>query len=1101
MISTSRKPAINSPRHLVLRHSRRLLDKINRDPELGDDPIPHLDAGDEQIFSFYAPALEAGTYGVDVRQNISATGPDGNLQKLPLKSIQNFTVVAPRFTLPDGSIHSTYPSQGHGDKIETLPHVVLNDAHLPWERVASTKVEPDAARNRVPWLAVLVFTPEELKLPAAAIDGPNNIFQHTQNLAKPVKQNATLAINMTISDIWATDNTITPIPNSTDPAVSSASTDVIFLQPSLFTALFTTYDTTGTPVKDQRSADVSRYKFLAHVREINTEGMAESGVGDGTGLFSIVVSHRVGPLNITQPTTVVVHLVSIEDVESMALPLAASTQFVALSSLYSWTYICLPPSSMNVFDTFQGIGNSVSVLRAPQNIIDQAAKSPGPVGPRVVQRLMDGYSMTKYRTETGELTVSLTHGPFTPTTVKYPLPNWNSSSNFGTDLQILDQQVGLMDITYSAAWQLGKTLAMADQSFTAALSRLRTQIYSKAMNKAKTEILRPLGGYKTREETLQTLGTSMDTLRGLRHSDLLVHGPVQNRWQREPPAEVLDLSYRGPLIAPIFARHAADAVRELASSTDGGGKQRYDEMNTPYSTDWMIVLKWVLDRMYLVNVPAHYLITDPSHLPPESIRFFTIDANWVDALIDGALSLANHADDDVDAGRIAIKTAINEYLNNTLHKLKTKPQIPTYGFLLRSDLVTQFPDLVVQTSPTDPAAAPILRHENIDKGVMLVLLDRAPGKDFDTLTLQQPPHQQSFVVGVEVSEKLLKTSYKRVYTVEKPEDPNRADELSEGLWNPGAATPPPVFLWGANNEIRTLLFPAWAEDVFKTITAGINAVKQGYFVDTFPSATLCGIQLNNPIWRLRILLTETKVPEELGGGERVTRMLVSPEEAEVVAAAVAETKAPQQKQPSLPPPDQRKRLTPFHPLQPPHYPPYRLPPKVRRPPPIGGGPASPPVFAYSVYALGAKSLNVPTLTGLPLDLVFSIILQSNPADDFDLLSVTLTVPIGPMGGFPRTLLNTYSGPGATMLSNLRFNVSIGFSGGVMTLGLFPRTAGKSVHINCATELSFILSMVNVNPWNFQDPVPVEIDVVEDYVTPGPQSKSFFVQLVPEDVIG
>ena len=67
----------------------------------------------------------------------------------------------------------------------------------------------------------------------------------------------------------------------------------------------------------------------------------------------------------------------------------------------------------------------------------------------------------------------------------------------------------------------------------------------------------------------------------------------------------------------------------------------YNEINTPYSVDWMLVLRFVLDLYYLINVPVHYLLTDPSHLPDESLRFFYVDQNWINALVDGALSLGN----------------------------------------------------------------------------------------------------------------------------------------------------------------------------------------------------------------------------------------------------------------------------------------------------------------------------------------------------------------------------------------------------------------------------------------------------------------------------
>lgn len=52
--------------------------------------------------------------------------------------------------------------------------------------------------------------------------------------------------------------------------------------------------------------------------------------------------------------------------------------------------------------------------------------------------------------------------------------------------------------------------------------------------------------------------------------------------------------------------------------------------------DWLIKLK------LLVGVPYNYLVPDQAYLPPESIRFFHLDPNWIDALVDGALSIGRH---------------------------------------------------------------------------------------------------------------------------------------------------------------------------------------------------------------------------------------------------------------------------------------------------------------------------------------------------------------------------------------------------------------------------------------------------------------------------
>ena len=51
---------------------------------------------------------------------------------------------------------------------------------------------------------------------------------------------------------------------------------------------------------------------------------------------------------------------------------------------------------------------------------------------------------------------------------------------------------------------------------------------------------------------------------------------------------------------------------------------------------------WLTQLENLVGVPFNYLIPDTGLLPPETIRQFHIDPNWVNALVDGATSIGRH---------------------------------------------------------------------------------------------------------------------------------------------------------------------------------------------------------------------------------------------------------------------------------------------------------------------------------------------------------------------------------------------------------------------------------------------------------------------------
>lgn len=1126
-------PNDNPARSLSINHIR--------DRKNGRRPS-ELDQGQQELYSFYAPSLEAGDYTINTLQTIKDLSGDPIL----VEGRQKFTVRAPRFALPAGSIHSTYPAPGRAEPAKTLPHVVLNDPHLPWERDALGEKGIDAEENQVPWLAVLVFTQEELRLDKQHLKRDSGIFPTTVAIPPPpdrktpppdIPQNKTLAIKMTINDLLAVKNTATPIsvlfPSDAEKALT---TDVIFLQSKLFNSLVTAYDENGEAVK-QTFADVSRYKYLAHARKVSTIGMVIDNA-EHEAFFSVVISHRVGPLNLKQPTPVVVHLVSIEGVGKMDFPI--TTELVALSSLYSWTYTCLPAHSMDVLYSFQHLGDTLNMLRPSWDIIknvEPSEKKPDEKEPeekkppkpttRIGQRMYDGYSLVRYITQTGEETVAFTRGPFTPTTVEYPLrPDWGIST-FGTDLQIFDTELGVMDITYSSAWQLGKALALADHPFAAALSRVRTYILDEAMSHSKVAALQTRwpGIYQTRAETLRSLLKATESLHLL-----LVKERTAGRFSGAPPPIAADdYSHGSDLIKHTFDLHSHTAATKLSSAKDG---EVFHEHNEACSTDWMRVLGWILDRMYLDNIPPHYLISDPTHLPPESLRFFHIDRNWIDAMIDGALSIANHMQCYDSKLRTVIKKMVNAYFKTTLDtgpdsktsddaNSKTsgdpgsgtsgrpglRPQVPTYGFLLRSDICSQFPHLVVEAEMPNLLGAPILYHKNLDNGVMLCLFDRVPSADFKSLTFTQPPHQQCFSAGDTLDDSAFEMIYKHPFPNEPADESTFVwdnpipVELDEGeVQRQGQvkdivkAKGPPVFLWGDKGSIRTLLFPPFAQTVFEFNRKQIGKTLTGTDTDTdtdtdtktnpYPGAALVGIQLGSAIYKLKIQLKEGDPNPVLPTTDWDLKMLDPPDLGKDPGVQVMADKP---------------RLLFYSPECRCKGPQPSLRELVHRDPKSVSLFATIPEFTYKVYSVRSTSQKV-LMMAFKQDLVFSIVLKRYGDENIRLEKVVLDIPIGPVSSVNPTLMETYAGS-VKMLSNLRFNVLAQLnevkgkpSKNKLSVTLLPRTRSENVLAAQIDEMSFLMSGVSVHVYHNAQ---IEVNILrkESYRRVETQGVNFEAQLV------
>ncbi|KAJ5746597.1 hypothetical protein N7520_011779 [Penicillium odoratum] len=749
---------------------------------------------------------------------------------------QQVDALASRWEISADAVYSVYPEQGHASH-NSLPHIVFNDPRLPWESIGSRKGEQylpkDADQNRVPWLACLVFSPDELTIPKAEMEA---IFEPTSIKSK-AKQTESLAIRLPVGDLPELGKGSTWVPSlEIDSTERGLETGVILPTVALFNGLFGFYDEEGKgPLPSPMGGpDISRYRFLAHLMRMNTTGMAHADRSDDqfSRDFSVLVANRVGPLEGNQASPMIAHIVALEGLESFKrFPLAMSKDIsalparVALVSLYSWSFTYMPPNSLSVKATFQNLADNSAMLKP---IISQDKKdNSDPAVKPMFQRLENGYTIIQYRTPTGEQTAALARGPLTPNRVPYLGQNWFSNS--GSNLQILDPELGMMDLTFSTAWSLGRNLALADQAFTMSLMRVRRQIMKSATAEARREMF-----HATRKSHYSRIDLAQET-------EKLVDGAVT-------------------------------ASRNLDN-----------EFNESSSPDWMIVLRFILDLYNLVKIPAHYLLLDQSFLPQEILRFFFIDHNWIDALVDGALSLGNHVGTDQNDGpdpdpkpgqahdpaRRSIKKAFNRFLNEP-SCLGDCTAIPRFGFFMRSEVVSQFPDLKVNAHPKStqktPFAPMLLRHEIIDKGTMLGFFSDELLKDggLQELRFELPGYQQYFAID-ELSTFQIKIQYRRPYTGDHDKDSNQNEAVAEICWRrnergaqtsePDVKVRPPIFVWGLtreSNDLRLLLVERLADDVYETIYKEMAKTHPRSFTETKPTSAMMGFQLLSSSWQLNL---------------------------------------------------------------------------------------------------------------------------------------------------------------------------------------------------------------------------------------------------------
>jgi hypothetical protein len=855
-------------RNLVLNHAKRVVD-YNTSLSSSSSPVEAISlslqtpltsyaneepgredqvmsAGEEMLLSYFQPSLQAGVYSTVITHDIKIKddGGDGTNNKLELKSAQDFRVVGSRFALEKGDIAGFYPPQGHGDYNHILPHIIFNDQYLPWLRSGTKSNASETAA--IPWLALLVFTAEELTL------------QPSEEILPPKKeQDSAGGTVMTFKEIFAAqkENKVVSPFSENDPEKidGEMSAKFVFVPQNVFGSLFCKYNQDGSPIQlnDGDTPDTSRYQYLAHCRKMNTEGMSEQIVTEnGQQLFSIVVSHRTAPVDFTETTSVCVHLVSIENIENVKSN--PSGKRVAMCTLHSWTYNVFPTGTPTLQDRMKSLGDTRSILRPPPSVIDSLGKDssmPPNILSRLKARAQSGYTLVRYRVSTGEQTIAFTRSPFVPGQVIYPIPNLPPQSlTSGTDLQILDQPLGIMDITYASAWQLGKSLALADRTFTTALVRMRTQLAKQGGKLARQELVKRHGFYLTLEDTIASLTSSLDEIFALPKKAARTDAPSQLSDRSTKP--LLDLSMANPELYALFDHHCSKVISTLSAAVDG---TMFAEHNTAVSADWQRVFSFVLNCLYLYDIPPHYLLPDPALLPAESLCFFTIDKNWIDALIDGALSLANNQLPEADkVTRNKIREKIQEYLDEVDPALGYKPQVPTYGMLLRSDIVSRFPGLSIRAPNLNPAdlRAPILRQTVIAEGTLLVLFDRVPGsEELPSLTIQMPPHEQRFSVGKTINALGLQIDWKCIYTHKAPEAPY--PKLKTSMYKPPAVPSAEetetvaVYDWPS----RTLNMHTYTSTAFNYLK---TLMPPETFTEVATTSVIAGIQLNDPLYEMSI---------------------------------------------------------------------------------------------------------------------------------------------------------------------------------------------------------------------------------------------------------
>ena len=269
-------------------------------------------------------------------------------------------------------------------------------------------------------------------------------------------------------------------------------------------------------------------------------------------------------------------------------------------------------------------------------------------------------------TRLGNRTVSWYHGPFVPGSL-------SSSPPISFPIEAADKvlhynsSIGMLDVSYAAAWELGRLLTLQNKPVAAAL-------YNWKRSHAQADKLRDL----------------------------------ESKWLH------LDCGKQ-------------DAPEDLPRN----------------------VVEWFRDLTILRGVPFSYLVPDERMLPAESLRFFQIDSEWVQCLLDGAFSIGRVLKNDHSLDK-AHTNRLTEVL---------KPATRASGLLLRSAVVSGWPDLLVDGFVgSDPLSK--LREEKLSPSILLCLFENVVQK----VRIHQKPEALHFGLSADDENKFIAAPHCDIFT-------------------------------------------------------------------------------------------------------------------------------------------------------------------------------------------------------------------------------------------------------------------------------------------------------------------------------------------------
>jgi len=409
-----------------------------------------------------------------VEQTIAST--DGKVPETTYQNSHQFAVTGPRFTLDPDIISSVYPPENaSGEYQNVFAHVCFTRDTLPWERTTDQFLAAPMLEDTPPWLAVLLLAQAD---PASEFQQVKLIDLLSPKYKTKEGEQGKLPDKYFFPEFPGEEHNDLEFGEKwSDPCL------VVDLPVELFNTI---------------APSIDDLRWLGHVREIQPTTRQSTR-------YVRKLRNISTPLTPPRLSTVITNRLPAEGSESQAclvsverwgpyLPqndgtpsgnIPEGTEKVRMVLLRRWRFY-----AVKLDQTFSQylLNLNQTGWQVPGAFLSAPTDGSTSEADKAINNAFEmGLIPLNHHTRQGDQTVSWCRGPFVPFNISgsidIPVPGPDSVTSYNPD-------TGMFNVTYAAAWQLGRLLALQNSNFAETLYNWKRENVQRVISEFEAEMIK-----------------------------------------------------------------------------------------------------------------------------------------------------------------------------------------------------------------------------------------------------------------------------------------------------------------------------------------------------------------------------------------------------------------------------------------------------------------------------------------------------------------------------------------------------------------------------------------------------------------------------------